>query len=143
MSSECRVDNGWVLWYTGGIKGVEIMKKLLIGVLIGLLSLSVVGGDFTLFVQPNDRVPYFGVRGLHELIYDRIEISAEWEISSFVFLEPRPFRDLDFYIFQIMPKLQFELPSRFSIGVSVFAQYRTNNPRHYVLQPEFFIEHEW
>jgi len=143
MSSKFRVDNWWVLVYTGGIKGDEIMKKLLIGILMGLLSLSVVGSDLTLFAQPDDRVPYFGVRGTHEFASTDIKLSIEWEVGSFVFIEPRPNRDLTFYIFQVSPQIQFNTIRNWKIGTSLFMQYRTNHLGHYVLQPEFFIKHEW
>ena len=142
MRAKVKVDNGWCWVYNGVVKG-GFMKTLLLCVLVGVLSLSVFGSDLMLFAQPDDRVPYFGVRGTYELSSTDIELSVGWEVGSFVFIEPRPNRDLTFYVFQASPQIQFNTVGNWWIGTSLFAQYRTNHPGHYVLQPEFFIRYEW
>jgi len=108
-----------------------------------LFSVSVIGGSLTAFAQPDERVPYFGLRGFHEAIYHGVEFAIDWEIGNWLIVESGPGPDLPFYIFQIEPRAQIMISSEWWFGVSVFNQYRTNHPGHYVCQPEFFIRHEW
>lgn len=117
-------------------------RALIVVTAILLFGVGAMAGSFTAFIQPDERVPYFGVRGLHEVIYDGIELALEWEVGRFTFIESRPLRDLPFYVFQIRPQLQVMFGGWW-VGVAVFNQYRTNHPGHIVFQPEFFIRCEW
>jgi len=111
--------------------------------LVLLFSVSAIGGSLTAFIQPDARVPYFGLRGTNEAIRNGVEFSVDWEVGQFTFIEPRPLRDLPFYIIQIQPQAQIMIANEWWFGVSVFNQYRTNHPGYYVCQPEVFIRHEW
>jgi len=120
------------------------MKKMLgVLALVCAISISVLGSGLTAFIQPDAQVPYFGVRGLHEAIYDGIELSLEWEVGQFTFIEPRPLRDLPFYVIEFRPQVQLMFAHEWWFGMAVFNQMRTNHLGHYVFQPEFFIRHEW
>jgi len=118
-------------------------RMILIAAMLVLFGIGASASSFTAFIQPDERVPYFGVRGFHEKICDGIEFSLMWEVGQFTFIEPRPLRDLPFYILEFRPQLQLMVGNEWWIGVAVFNQIRTNHPGHYVFQPEFFIRHEW
>lgn len=118
-------------------------KMLLVAAVLVLFGIGTFAGSLTAFIQPDERVPYFGVRGLHEAIYGGVELSLTWEVGQFTFIEPRPLRDLPFYVLEFRPQLQLMIAYEWWFGFAVFNQIRTNHPGHYVFQPEFFIRHEW
>jgi len=119
------------------------MKTLLAFALIVVLSLVVVGGSLTAFIQPDERAPYFGVRGSSECMLNGIDLSLGWEAGNWFILAAGPGPDLSFYVFEVRPQLQLDTFGGWKIGAAVFCQYRTNHPGHYVIQPEFYITHNW
>jgi len=129
--------------YNGPVRRRYEMKMIGVLALVCAISISVLGSSLTAFIQPDERAPYFGVRGLHEAIYDGIEFSLEWEVGQFTFIEPRPLRDLPFYVLEFRPQVQLMFAHEWWFGMAIFNQMRTNHLGHYVFQPEFFIRHEW
>ena len=121
------------------------MKTVLaVAVAILMVAFSVYARDgFSVIYNPDARVPYLALEGVHSLPVSFGRVGATWELGTFTFIEHPPWPDLTFYVINVTPWLEIKGPSAWELTASCLLQYRTNLADRMVIQPEVRLWHPW
>jgi len=117
--------------------------SLVVAVVILMAFVAYTRDGFSIIFNPDTRVPYLAIEGVHSLPVSFGQVGVTWELGTFTFLERLPWPNLTFYVVNVTPWVGFKTASEWEIMVSCLLQYRTNLPDRMVTQLEIKFWHPW
>jgi len=105
-----------------GLREASMKTSLVVAVVLLMAFAAYTRDGFSIIFNPDTRVPYLAIEGVHSLSVSFGQVGATWELGTFTFLERLPWPNLTFYVVNVTPWIEIHTLPAWMLTASCLLQ---------------------